>query len=174
MKSPSCIFFTTLCVAMVSLPHTLSAQGCSDAGFCSIGGLKPEAAAPKADGRGFQRITVLSPFGQGDDAVFVWTPGIQYEYVAAGGWSFQGKLTANYADGNLGSEFGAGDVYLAASKSKALKNNWGGTYTAGVKIPLGTANASAMGMPLPMQYQSTLGTFDLILGGSISNKSWQL
>lgn len=113
-----------LCAAGVGLPDPVFAQGCSDAGFCTIGSLKPEIPAQRDSDRGHQRVTLLSPLGQGDDAVFVWTPALQYEYFTSKGWSFQGKVTTNYADGNLGSELGAGDVYLVASRLNSLKNNW--------------------------------------------------
>jgi hypothetical protein len=68
---------------------------------------------------------------------------------------------------------GAGDIYLSASREKALKSDWFFTYTAGFKIPLNQANASEMGMPLPMQYQSSLGTFDVIAGFTINSPQWQ-
>jgi hypothetical protein len=82
-------------------------------------------------------------------------------------------VTPNYANGNLGTAFGPGDIYLSASKSKLLKGNWNLTSTLGVKIPLSQSNISEAGMPLPIQYQSSLGTFDVIAGLTFSDKQWQ-
>jgi hypothetical protein len=156
------------------LAYNGNAQGCSDAGFCTIGAFKPEVnPTGKGEKQHKHRITFLTPIGQGDDDVLVWTPGLQYDYFTSNGWNFQGKLTGNYADGSLGSAYGAGDIYLSASKANPIKNNWQISYTLGFKIPLNAANASNEGMPLPMQYQSSLGTFDLIAGATIGNDKWQ-
>ena len=38
------------------------------------------------------------------------------------------------------------------------------TFTLGTKIPLSNSDRSLDGVPLPMDYQSSLGTFDLIIG----------
>jgi hypothetical protein len=149
------------------------AQGCSDAGFCTVGALKPTTNQPETTKKNSQSITFLSPVGQGDENVFVWTPGLQYDYFTQSGWNLQGRITSNYASGNLGSVFGAGDVILSASRTKAIKGNWKFTPTLGVKIPLSQSNISSGGMPLPMQYQSSLGTFDLLAGITFSEKKWQ-
>lgn len=167
-------FFLSVLFIVFAFPKSLKAQGCSDAGFCTIGPLKPDARTLSSDKKNGQRITFLTPFGQGDDDVFVAAPGLQYDYFTTTGWNLQGKITANYADGSLGTALGAGDIYLSASRANALKNSWTFTYTAGLKIPLNQANASENGMPLPMQYQSSLGTLDVIAGATLSNQKWQI
>jgi hypothetical protein len=166
------IFFGLLLSSL--LFGTTYAQGCSDAGFCTVGALKPNAAATNAEKKRSHSITLLTPVGQGDDNVFVWTPGIQYDYFSESGWNLQGKITANYADGSLGTAFGPGDIYLAASRTKALKGDWTFIPTLGFKIPLSQSNISEAGMPLPMQYQSSLGTFDVLAGLTFSNQKWHL
>jgi hypothetical protein len=149
-------------------------QGCSDAGFCTIGALKPSSPNEKAlENKGIHRIGYLTPVGQGDENVFVWTPGLQYDYFSPKGLNFQAKITGNYANGNLGSAFGAGDIYVSASRIKKMNDQWNVTPTLGFKIPLSQSNSSEMGMPLPMQYQSSLGTFDVIAGLTFSDKHWQ-
>lgn len=115
----------------------------------------------------------LTPIGQGDENVLVWTPGLPYDYFSKNKLNLQARVTPNYANGNLGTAFGPGDIYLSAFKSKLLKGNWNLTSTLGVKIPLSPSNISEAGMPLPMQYQSSLGTFDVIAGLTFSDKQWQ-
>ncbi len=168
------LFFLSILFVVFAFPQNLQAQGCSDAGFCTIGPLKPDAKTLTSDKKYGQRITFLAPLGQGDDDVFVLTPGLQYDYFTSTGWNFQGKITANYANGLLGTAFGAGDIYFTASHTKKLKGNWSFTPTLGFKIPLNASNLSENGMPLPMQYQSSLGTFDVIAAATFSNPFWQL
>ncbi|MDI9365179.1 MAG: hypothetical protein QM541_09530 [Flavobacterium sp.] len=148
------------------------AQGCSDAGFCTIGSIKPQGADslnPKK-----QHLTVLLPFGLGDEGVIVYTPGIQYDVRFNKQWALQARLTANYATGSLGNATGLGDIFLATTYSPVTKHTWKTAFTFGTKLPLNNSNITTNGKPLPLQYQSSLGTVDVILGASITNKKWQL
>jgi hypothetical protein len=145
------------------------AQGCSDAGFCTIGALKQHGTA---DSKG-QKITLLLPVGLGDEAVFVFAPGIQYDNQLSAKWAIQAKLTANYASGNLGNATGLGDVILSGTYTLPAKAKWATSVTVGTKLPLNGGNLKSAGRPLPMQYQSSLGTVDLITGISVSDSRWQ-
>ncbi len=143
------------------------AQGCSDAGFCTIGNLKPvQNTAAK------QRVTVGITHGIGDENVYVLTPAIQYDWMINNQWSIQGKLTGNYADGNLGSAAGLGDIFLSGIFSPATVSQWKPGILLAAKIPLNQSNLKENGMSLPMQYQSSLGTVDAIIGFSITNEKW--
>lgn len=113
------------------------------------------------------------PLGVGDEGVFVFTPAVQYDIQLSPQWAAQGKITANYASGNLGTATGAGDFFATAIYSLTEKRSWMTSFTAGAKVPLNEGNLKKNGQSLPMQYQSSLGTFDLIAGVSISNKRWQ-
>lgn len=152
------------------LTTTIFAQGCSDAGFCMIGNLdqRRENHTEKK-----QKLSVLLPLGAGDASVFVFTPGIQYDNTLSEKWSVQGKLTANYANGNLGSAFGMGDLFLSGTRTRLGENGWKTSITLGTKVLLNLGNLKADGKALPMQYQSSLGTVDFIAGFSLRNNSWQ-
>jgi hypothetical protein len=145
------------------------AQGCSDAGFCTIGTLKAQKEDSIKIG---QKISFLLPLGIGDERVFVFTPAIQYDNQFSERWGMQAKITANYAEGNLGSAFGPGDVFLSCTYRMKPKAKWRTSFTAGLKVPMNSGNLKADGRSLPMQYQSSLGTIDLISGVSISDNSW--
>lgn len=148
------------------------AQGCSDAGFCTIGSIKPQGADSLNSKK--QSITVLLPFGLGDEGVIVYTPGIQYDVRFSKQWALQARLTANYATGSLGDATGLGDFFLATTYSPITKHKWKTAFTFGTKLPLNNSNITTNDKPLPLQYQSSLGTVDMILGISITNKKWQL
>ena len=147
------------------------AQGCSDAGFCSIGNLTAQGQqSTKAKQR---TLKLLLPVGVGDEGVFVFAPGLEYTQTLNNRWAVQGKITFNYASGNLGTVFGAGDVFLSGTYSLPGQKRWKPSVTLGVKLPLNQSNLEAEHRALPMQYQSSLGTVDLIAGISVTSVRWQ-
>ncbi|MGA0560588.1 hypothetical protein ACO2Q8_28240 [Larkinella sp. VNQ87] len=163
--------WTYLAVLLLLLHQVSSrAQGCSDAGFCSIGGLKQQANTDSLR----EQWSLLLPVGLGDQAVFVFTPGIQYDRQLSTRWSIQAKLTANYARGNLGSASGLGDGFLTGIYTVPSRRRWTSSFTLGVKVPLNNGNLTSNGQALPMQYQSSLGTLDLIAGYSLNSARWQV
>jgi hypothetical protein len=146
------------------------AQGCSDAGFCSIGILKPlgiDSASQKK-----QTISLILTNGVGDEGVSVFTPAIQYENRINEQWEVQARLTGNYASGNLGNASGAGDLFLSTSYKLKGKSNWSKSVLIGTKISLNSGNILNNKLALPMVYQSSLGTTDLIGGFSVTNYKW--
>jgi hypothetical protein len=79
------------------------------------------------------------------------------------------KLTALAQSGNGINTFGMGDVFITSTynATDAIK------LIGGVKVPLNTAARKLNELPLPMDYQSSLGTFDVIMGVGYSNKQLQ-
>ncbi len=151
---------------ILCLPDLLKAQGCSDAGFCTIGNIKPymlDSISVKK-----QKLTFFFANGIGDENVYVFTPGIQYDKQLSNSVAVQVKLTANYASGNLGNAFGAGDVFLSGTYTPRAKGKWTTSFLLGTKLPLNAGDIKNGSKPLPMQYQSSLGTVDLIAGITVS------
>jgi hypothetical protein len=146
-------------------------QGCSDAGFCTIGNLAISQTGKLQKDK--NQLTFSVPAGAGDEGVFIVSPALEYTRAISGKWSVQGKLTANYASGNLGSAFGPGDVFISGTYLFNPSAAWKLSATLGTKLPLSQGNLKADGRSLPMQYQSSLGTVDLIAGLSLSNVHWQ-
>lgn len=161
--------FTTL--LLVALAMGADAQGCSDAGFCSIGNLNHQSAVRQTSFRHYLKLTL--PAGLGDEDVFVFTPGLEYG-LQKNRWQFSGKVTGNYASGDLAKAAGAGDVFLSATFQ--LPPTWKRTtsLTLGTKLPLNQGNLKSNGLSLPMQYQSSLGTVDLIAGVAVNTERWKL
>lgn len=144
-------------------------QGCSDAGFCTIGALKQHLPVDSSR----QTFSILLPVGIGDQSVLVVTPSLQYDRQLSTRWGIQAKLTTNYARGDLGQATGLGDLFLSGTYTLVGKSNWRKVFTLGAKLPLNSGNLTSNGYALPMQYQNSLGTVDLIAGLSINSTRWQ-
>ena len=160
----------TIILCNILISKNTIAQGCSDAGFCTMGSIKQNSSVD--DEKYKQKLAIILTNGIGDEDVYVFTPAVQYDYKFNNKWAVQAKLTANYASGNLGSAFGIGDLFLAGSYSTKPKNNWRTIFTLGTKIPLNESNLKADNKSLPMQYQSSLGTVDIIGGFTVTNNKW--
>ena len=148
----------------------IKSQGCSDAGFCTIGNMKQHLDGEQSEKK--QKITVLLANGIGDENVYVFTPAIQYDNTLNKYWSIQARVTANYASGNLGNATGLGDLFLSGSYTFKKTGKWQTALLLGTKIFLNSSNILIGGKPLPMPYQSSLGTVDLLTGISVTNDTW--
>lgn len=161
-----------LIIIFASVPFAeAAAQGCSDAGFCSLGNLRTQ----KNDSLNVnkQKLGLFLPYGAGDDGVHVITPGIEYFNQLTTQWAIQAKLTANYATGSLGTAWGFGDLFISTTSTLKSKSNWVTSIMIAAKFPLRKSDLSTDGQPLPMQYQSSLGTVDAITGLTVHNAHWQ-
>jgi len=152
------------------------AQGCSDAGFCSLGILKNnlENKADSAHRRPSLNIGVN--YGLGEENTSTINTYLEYRTYLNSRLSLQTKLTATYASGFLGSLFNIGDIYgtLSYELNKNSPNSF--NLIGGVKIPLSTGNdKNGEGKPLPLDYQASIGTYDAIGGFNyIIQRKWEL
>ncbi|WP_461074563.1 hypothetical protein [Spirosoma flavus] len=163
--------YLVLILAILTNSYHLSfSQGCSDAGFCTIGALKSHLKTDSTR----QKLSFLLPVGIGDQSVLIITPSLQYDRQLSSRWAIQTKLTANYAKGDLGQATGLGDLFLAGIYTLNGTSRWSTALTLGLKLPLTTSNGKSHGYSLPMTYQSSLGTVDLIMGVSVNSTRWQL
>lgn len=163
------LFIIGLCTVAVMRLH---AQGCSDAGFCTIGSLKQLPATDSSATK--HKITLGAAIGLGDDDVFVCSPVLQYDLNLHRGISVEGRLSGSYASGRLGSVAGAGDIIADVIKTMNISDQWKLKVLVGVKIPLSNSDLQVNGRSLPMQYQSSLGTYDVIAGATFAHRRWQL
>lgn len=149
------------------------AQGCSDAGFCSLSVLKNQQGITKLK----TSFTVGINYGSGEQNTSSINPYLEYSRKLNSAFSFQAKLTATYASGFLGSNFNAGDIFTFITHTSSTKNK-GISFTllGGLKLPLTSANdKNSSGKPLPLDYQSSIGTFDAIIGFNfIAHKKWEI
>lgn len=152
----------------ISLAIIGKGQGCSDAGFCTINSLKPHETDTIAE-RTNQIKTGIS-YGKADHSVYIIANYLEYNKLFTDKLGMDLKVTSIYQNGNDISSFGLSDIFLNASY--AMSNY--STVTFGMKIPLSRADKMNQGLPLPMDYQNSLGTLDLILGLGFEIKKLQL
>lgn len=148
------IIFALLCTS-----PSVCAQGCSDAGFCSIDALRPKQ--PKEEVLRDQ-IRIGTFYGNADHAIAVYGMSIAYDDAWSSSWRSEIKLTSLAQSSEAIQTFGLSDVliniHFRASERMGL--------SAGIKWPLSDASNELNGLPLPMDHQSSLGTHDLIFGFS--------
>lgn len=148
--------FFVLMLTLQAVPAL--AQGCSDAGACTLHGLVPENS--QADSAQYTTLSIGGFFGTADYDI-----GVAGAYLAVNRrlskrLSVDVKLTSLAQSGNDISVFGVSDVFvnLTVEATSDL------SFTGAVKIPLADGGAMRDGLPLPMDYQASLGTVDLITG----------
>ncbi|MDO4763252.1 MAG: hypothetical protein Q4A00_02595 [Flavobacteriaceae bacterium] len=159
------LFFPILLLAF-ALPKKLTAQGCSDAGFCSISHMKPH----QQENLPINSLKIGSFFGKADQSISVYGAYLEYNYQFNENFGVGTKLTTLGQQKSPISKFGLGDVFLNGNYrlNEKLK------FTFGVKTPLTKGNAQENKMILPPDFQSSLGTFDFIFATSYHIEKLQL
>lgn len=150
-----------LCMIFVSVAnHQLAAQGCSDAGFCTIP-LRPAAASKN-------NIQTELAYLRGEENTNLATLSISYSRQLSKKIQWDNKLVAAYIDGSYGSVTNLGDLYSTVRYGVQSKSGKKIYLLGGVKIPFNQSNLKIRNVSLPMVYQSSLGTYDLIAGAAFS------
>jgi hypothetical protein len=150
------IFILTVFVLSCTIQFTF-AQGCSDAGFCTIDHLKPTTDISNAEKN---QIKFGAFVGGADYSIFTWGNYLEYNRQVSERFSFDTKLTSLAQSGNGIAAFGLGDLFITGNLKATEKFR----LTLGAKIPLTNGNKKDGNLPLPLDYQSSLGTFDFIAG----------
>jgi hypothetical protein len=88
--------------------------------------------------------------------------------------SFQIKLPFQAVTGSLANTSGIGDISLCFTRNIYSSEKFDVSVSLGSKIPTNKSNKTENGYPLPMYYQTSLGTYDAIAGISLVNKKWLL
>ena len=156
-----------LIIVLIFVTTFSSAQGCSDAGICSIGN-----SFQSKEKEFKNNIEISAIFGVGEADVTYFSPYISYGRKVNDRFSWSTKVTFSVANGSFGTRAAFGDGYLIGNYSFAAKNKKQWSVLAGTKIPFTSSNLKINGFSLPLDYQSSLGTFDLFLGTNLSYKKW--
>jgi hypothetical protein len=146
-------------------------QGCSDAGFCTMGAMKPDqpfnrkiSLRLRSVELGFYRgKTTLTPL------IYVATADFNFSLNSKN--SFQVKVPFQAVKGQLGNTNGIGDLSLSYTRNILSADWYDVNFSVGTKIATNDASLQYEGRPLPMYYQTSLGTYDFIAGVSFLSRN---
>jgi hypothetical protein len=142
----------------IFLPVKGLGQGCSDAGFCTINGFKPHNSDSLTTLHNHIKIGTF--VGKADNSILVYGSYLEYNRQLSADWGLDAKLTTLGQYGNDISVLGLSDIFVNVNYRYDEKL----TFTLGTKTPLSGGNKMIENRALPLDYQSSLGTFDLICG----------
>lgn len=145
----------------------LIAQGCGDAGACSINFMK----ATHLDNSDYtikNKLKVGNTFGLAQYKVLVISQYLEYSRFFNPRISTSIKLTSSLHYGDITTTSGFSDIYVSAKYNIGSKLN----IIGGIKLPFNKSDKTKNNIMLPMSYQTSLGTTDLISGISFLNKNF--
>lgn len=148
------------------------AQGCSDAGFCTMGAMKPDQPYNKKvqlrlrtmELSFYRGTTTLTP------VIYVATADFNFSLNQKN--TFQLKVPYQLVSGRLANTGSVGDISLCFTRNIFSSDKFDLNLSVGGKIPTNQSDKSVDGRPLPMYYQTSLGTYDFITGLSFINRKW--
>lgn len=161
--------FLIIFAFLISAP--LFSQGCNDAGICTFGDFG--AINFKEKQRVKTEISYIFGLGEQQNLVNTIQLDQRFSVFKDRGQIFF-RLPFTYVFGNLGKVASLGDVTAGIEYTVLQKENLNITTMAGGKIPSNDANKSIEGKGLPMVYQTSLGTYDLILGAGAIIATWRI
>jgi hypothetical protein len=164
--------FITSCSLLLLASFFSFSQGCSDAGFCTMGAMKPDQPYNKKikvkllsmEMSFYRGTTTLTPI------VYVATADLNFSLNGKN--SFQVKLPYQFVDGQLANTSSIGDISLCFTRNIFSSDKFDLNLSLGGKIPTNASDKNTHGLPLPMYYQTSLGTYDFITGLSLINRKW--
>ena len=154
--------------------HEIFSQGCSDAGFCTMGAMKPSQHFSKKVNLKLRSVELGQYVGVNKigDVMMSYTADINVGLSPK--FTMQVKVPYMLVIGRLANTNGLGDISLSASRNLIAKEKYQVNFTLGTKIPTnkGDIRKEGTNLPLPNYYQSSLGTYDFIAGISLITKKW--
>ena len=146
-------------------------QGCNDAGLCTMGdfGFNGKSNSQK------YKSELSYYFGLGEKQTLVNTIQLDQKIsVFDDKGQIVLRLPFHYIFGKLDQTYGIGDVSLGLNYNYLQEKDLVASFFVGGKFPTNDANKTKDGKGLPMVYQTSLGTYDLMLGLNLIYKKWNL
>jgi len=233
------IFLLIFTISLLLFSSNTGAQGCSDAGVCSVGSLNilqfnfeklsskkstlsminedetPLKVKSKSGGKdtvvllsGAEKVSreksietifenntddentnknklksfylknsfqLTSIYGIGDNSTSVSTIQIEGNFnIVKEKLYTQVKLPYTFINGNLASVNGFGDFTMSINYVALNKNYSNLSLTGGLKVPTNSADIFKDNLPLPMVYQTSLGSKDVLFGAKYTYRKWDI
>lgn len=166
-----------LCIIVLlfsSVQFELTAQGCSDAGFCTMGAMRPNQPFDKKMPLHLRSVELTYYHGHSNVSVLIESAILDFGFTVNEKNLIQLKLPYTWTNGNFGSVNGLGDISLSATRTITRVGEFDLAGTIGAKIATGNADARHPfhGNFFPMYYQTSLGTYDFVAGASLISRKW--
>lgn len=171
-----------LLVIAISLSTTYSfSQGCSDAGFCSMGAMRPSQVYNKKLNFKLRELEVGYYKGETHVTATINAATLDFVFGLNDDLSMQVKVPYMWVNGTLGETSSLGDISLSLTKNIKSTEDYHINATFGGKIPTNSSDlddsntdftTDSIRAQLPMYYQTSLGSFDLVAGASYISKNW--
>lgn len=163
----------------LSFSFQLYSQGCSDAGFCTMGAMRPNQNYNKESSIKLRTIELNQYRGETTLTPIVWVTTLDVTVGINTRNFVQVKIPYQRISGNL-TDFsnnkpvgGIGDISLSFTRNLIQKERYELHGTLGFKIPTNNSDIeSEDGIDYHMYYQTSLGTFDMVAGAAIVTKNW--
>lgn len=169
MKKPVLVLVLAMAVPTISI-----AQGCSDAGVCTAGAVG-DLTLWQGDGTaavGYRHSArLVYSYASGEQGTTIMQVIPELEVGLGPRLGLQVKVPYVSVSGNLGRNSGVGDLIATASYALLKEPAREVNTTLGLRVPTGTTSPERLDRntftdfhPLPMPYQTGLGTTDLLAG----------
>lgn len=162
------------CIALLIYAPAIG-QGCSDAGFCTMGAMKPDQPFNKKALVKLKSMEISFYRGKTTTSPIVYVATADLNFNIIDDKTFlQVKLPYQSISGNFGNNSGIGDISLCLTRNLYSSEKFDIGLSIGGKLPSNNSDARSKenGLMFPMYYQTSLGTYDFITGLSIVNKKW--
>lgn len=155
-------------------------QGCSDAGFCTMGAMKPGQGYNKKLKVKLRSIEVSYYRGESTLTPVIYVTNLDASLSLSDNLGVQIKIPYQQVKGAFDNTSGLGDISLSVTQRLMSSEKFDVSATIGGKIPSnksdlkssGVKRPLSKGLVLPMYYQTSLGSYDLVAGVSLINKKW--
>ena len=152
-------------------------QGCSDAGFCSMGAMKPDQHFSKKLQVKLRSIEISQYVGRTRFESYIFATSLDVNLGLGQRNTIQFKVPYMRSTGRENWNIsGIGDISLSFTRNLINREAFQVNATIGAKIPTNNSDQridnNGIPRPVPMYYQTSLGTYDLVLGLSLISRDW--
>ncbi len=152
---------------------SLLAQGCSDAGFCTMGAMKPDQPFNKKIAVKLRSMEVSFYRGSTTLTPIIYVATLDMNFSLNRKTTFQVKIPFQHVEGRLAKTSSLSDLSICFTRNIYSSDKFDLNWSVGGKIPSNRSDFSTSdGNALPMYYQTSLGTWDIISGISLINRHW--
>lgn len=164
--------FIRVLILLVVTPFAAWSQGCSDAGFCTMGAMKPDQPYNKRVELKLRTVELSFYRGTTSLSPIIYVANLDFGFSLNSRNAIQVKVPYQWVNGSLGNTASIGDLSFCYTRNIFSSDRFDLNASVGAKLPTNNSNLMAGPNSLPMYYQTSLGTYDFIAGISMINRKW--